>query len=214
MPKSRTILFVVFSIVVSVSLGSFSFADTAVRESTLQIDANGTGSAYYSDPNYGGSTNASLDGVDLGTFDPSMGDTLELENFYFKNDAWDTSGGASSMNNNWIDPSSNSATYNLTISGATTSTTMNFTGDAGAIKFWDLGSGAGIDLLAGLSAGVYTLTYTADYEYNYWNGTAAQELTTTYNPGVSATFEIVPEPAGFMLAGLAGLLLAVRRAHA
>jgi len=210
------------SILIALGLAAItteSFADIGIVETSAAVN-NGTGTLYVS--GIGGGANPRWSGYNFGTFDLSQtpAPTLNLTNFYFENYAYN--GGSvpagGQYNNNWLDGGS-TATFKLyRDSTLINTTTMRNSKTTGNNKNWDLAaSGVTINLLNGLSGnGTYNLSYTIDWTYNQWSGSANVVGTTQYNSG-NATFSTIPEPSssllmGLGLAGLVALRLSRHRA--
>ena len=205
------------SLIIALGLAAItteSFAEIGIVETTAAVN-NGTDTIYVS--GIGGVGNPRWSGYNFGTFDLSLtpAPTLNLTNFYFENYAYN--GGSvpagGQYNNNWLDGSS-SATFNLYRDGTLlNTTTMRNSNTSGSNKNWDLAaSGVTINLLNGLSGnGTYNLSYTIDWTYNQWSGSAVVVGTTQYNSGGIATFSTIPEPSSSLLMGLGLAGLAVLR---
>ncbi len=174
-----------------------------VVESTGQFLINGV-TTYISPIPKGGSTNPALNGYNLGTFSPSVGDTLVLSNWYFENYAYNAGSGS----DNWLDGSS-TATLNLSVNSVTNNQTLTQVATAGNNRTWN-NTPDSVNLLAGLSNGVYTFNTSVSYTYNNWNGSNTSVLTSNNNGPATATFTVVPEPASSTL-GLVGAVLLLRR---
>ena len=80
-------------------------------------------------------------------------------------------------------------------------------------KNWDLAAlGVSINLLDGLSGnGTYNLSWTIDWTYNQWSGSAVVVGSTQSTSGGNATFSTIPEPSSSLLMGLGLAGLAVLR---
>ena len=133
-----------------------SFGATGVVESTGQFQINSS-TSYLS--SIGALGNTRLDGYNFGTFDISAGNSLSLSNWFFENFAYN--GG---VGNNWLDGSS-TATLNLSISSVTNNQTLTQIGVSGNNRTWN-NSPDSINLLSGLSNGVYTLVTSVTYTFN------------------------------------------------
>jgi hypothetical protein len=191
-----------------------SFADVGIVETTAAVN-NGTETVYVSAT--GGGSNPRWSGYNFGTFDLSLtpGPTLNLTNFYFENYAYD--GGSvppgGSFNNNWLVAES-TATFKLFRDSTLLNTTsMRQSNVNGNNRNWDLAaSGVSINILDGLSGnGTYNLSWTIDWTYNQWSGSAVVVGTTQSTSGGNATFSTIPEPSSSLLMGLGLAGLAVLR---
>lgn len=67
-----------------------------------------------------------------------------------------------------------------------------------------------MNLLSGLSNGVYTLVTSVTYTFNEWTGTT-NVLTSSNNGVATSTFTVVPEPASALLGAISTLFLLRRR---
>ena len=188
------------ALVVMLSTG-ISHAATGVVESTGQFQVNSS-TAYLS--SVGALSNTRLNGYNFGTFNPTVGDSLVLSNWYFENYAYN--GG---IGNNWLD-GANTATLNLSINSVSNNQSLTQTSVSGNNRFWN-NSPDSVNLLSGLSNGVYTLVTSVTYTFNDWNGSNTTVLTSSNNGVATATFTVVPEPATSLLAALGTLLLFRRR---
>jgi len=205
------------SLLIAVGLFAFStesFADVGIVETTAAVN-NGTSTLYVSTT--GGGDNSRWSGYNFGTFDLSLtpGPTLNLTNFYFENYAYN--GGSvppgGSFNNNWLDGTS-TATFKLFRDSTLLNTTsMRQSNVNGNNRNWDLAaSGVSINILDGLSGnGTYNLSWTIDWTYNQWSGSAVVVGTTQSTSGGNATFSTIPEPSSSLLMGLGLAGLAVLR---
>ena len=181
-------------------------AAIGIVEATGEFSVNGT-STYVS--SIGVPSNARLDGYDFGTFNPTVGDTLTLTNWYFENYAWnggDTPPGGNT-NNNWLDDA-NSATLTLVVAGNDRTQILSQTGASGNNRFWN-NSPDTVDILAGLPNGTYTITASVSYTFNEWTG-VKNILTSSGNGASTASFTVIPEPGSAAL-GLLGSVLLLRR---
>jgi hypothetical protein len=174
-----------------------------VVESTGEFQIKGV-TTYISPIPKGASANPALDGYNLGTFNPGVGDTLVLSNWYFENYAYDAGSGS----NNWLSGES-TATLNLSINSVINNQTLTQVGVFGNNRTWNNNPDS-VNLLAGLSNGVYTFATSVSYTYNDWNGSSASVFTSNNNGPATATFTVVPEPASSTL-GLVGAVLLLRR---
>lgn len=177
-----------------------SFGATGVVESTGQFQINSS-TSYLS--SIGALGNSRLDGYNLGTFNPSQGDSLVISNWYFENYAYN--GG---IGNNWIN-GSNTATLNLSINSVSNNQTLTYASQSGNNHFWN-NSPDSVNLLSGLSNGVYTLVTSVTYTFNEWTGTT-NVLTSSNNGVATSTFTVVPEPASALLGAISTLFLLRRR---
>lgn len=174
-----------------------------VVESTGEFQIKGVTTYISPIPNVG-SANPALDGYNLGTFNPGVGDTLVLSNWYFENYAYNAGLGS----DNWLSGES-TATLNLSINSVTNNQTLTQVGVFGNNRTWN-NTPDSVNLLAGLSNGVYTFATSVSYTYNDWNGSNTSVLTSNNNGPATATFTVVPEPASSTL-GLVGAVLLLRR---
>lgn len=180
-----------------------------VVESTGQFVINAT-TSYYSPVAGGAGAGNSPIPADLGTFSPTTGDSLGIDNWFFENFAYNSGGGDTQFENNWLD-GSNTATLLILVDGNSLGTfSLSQTGVSGNNRNWALNPGSTIDLLAGLSNGSHTVEVSVDYTYNWWDGSNTQVGTSTNNGYSSSTFTVVPEPTVALLGGL-GLLGLLRR---
>ena len=177
-----------------------SYGATGVVESTGQFQINSS-TSYLS--SVGALGNTRLDGYNFGTFDISAGNSLWLSNWFFENYAYN--GG---LGNNWLDGSS-TATLNLSISSVTNNQTLTQVGVSGNNRTWN-NSPDSINLLSGLSNGVYTLVTSVTYTFNEWTGTT-NVLTSSNNGVATSTFTVVPEPTSALLGAISTLFLLRRR---
>ena len=190
----------------ALATANLATAAIGIVEATGQFSVNGS-TTYIS--SIGAPSNARLDGYDFGTFNPTVGDTLTLANWYFENYAWnggDTPPGGGT-NNNWLDDA-NTATLNLVIAGNDHTQTLTQSGVSGNNRFWN-NSPDTVDILAGLPNGTYTITASVSYTFNEWTG-VKNVLTSSNNGPSTASFTVIPEPASAAL-GLLGATLLLRR---
>ncbi len=184
--------------------------DVGVVETTGAFAVNtGTTNTYIS--TIGSAGNQRWAGYDFGTFDVSAGNTLTLTNFYFENYAFN--GGSippgGSFNDNWLD-GSNTATFRLFRDGSEIyQNFMRQSGVSGNNRFWDLAAlGVSVNALDGLTSGAHTLSYTIDWTYNQWTGSAQISGTTQSTSSGVATFAVVPEPSSLAALAAGGLVSA------
>lgn len=196
------------------ALTAESYAAIGVVETTAAVN-NGTATVYISTT--GAGANPRWSGHDFGSFDLGSSPTLDLTNFYFENYAYN--GGSvpdgGQYNDNWLDNSS-TATFKLYRDGTLINTTaMRQSNVNGNNRNWDLSaSGVTIDLLNGITAtGTYNLSWTIDWTYNQWSGSAVVSGDTQSTSGGNATFSVIPEPSAALLGtlGALGLLRRKRR---
>ena len=201
---------IILTIVAALVLNFTALADIGIVETTANIN-NGTATVYASA--VGGGSNPRWAGLNLGTFDLNAGATLALNNFYFENYAYNggnvPAGGQ--YNNNWLATES-TATFKLYRDSTLLNTTaMRNSAVNGNNRNWDLAaSGVSINLLDGLSGnGTYNLSWTIDWTYNQWSGSATIVGSTQSTSGGNATFSTIPEPSSSLLMGLglAGLVI-------
>lgn len=183
-----------------------SFGAIGVVESTGQFTVNA--STVYLSPIPGSTSNANLNGYNLGNFNPAVGDSLLLSNWYLENYAYN-SGGTGTFDNNWIDGGSNSATLILSINSVSNNQTLSHASQSGNNHFWN-NTPDSVDLLSGLSPGSYSLSVSVTYTFNQWDGSQTIVNTSTNNGPATATFTVVPEPTSGAL-GLIGAALLLRR---
>lgn len=193
-------------------------ADVGVVETTGAFAVNtGTTNTYISTL---GTGNPRWAGYNFGTFDVSAGNTLTLTNFYFENYAYN--GGSippgGSFNDNWLD-GSNTATFRLFRDGSEIyQNFMRQSSVSGNNRFWDLAAlGVSVNVLDGLTSGAHTLSYTIDWNYNQWTGSAQISGTTQSTSSGVATFAVVPEPSSLAALAAGGLVSAglwIRRRRA
>lgn len=188
------------SLIAAITSTGLSFGATGVVESTGEFQINSS-TSYFS--SIGALSNTRLDGYNFGTFDISAGDSLWLSNWYFENYAYN--GG---LGNNWI-TSSNTATLNLTINSVSNNQTLTYSSLSGNNHFWN-NSPDSINLLSGLSNGVYTMVTSVTYTFNEWTGTT-NVLTSSNNGVATSTFTVVPEPTSALLGAFSTLFLLRRR---
>ena len=184
--------------------------DVGVNETTGAFAVNtGTTNTYIS--TIGAAGNQRWAGYDFGTFDVSAGNTLTLTNFYFENYAFN--GGSippgGSFNDNWLD-GSNTATFRLFRDGSEIyQNFMRQSSVSGNNRFWDLAAlGVSVNALDGLTSGAHTLSYTIDWTYNQWTGSAQISGTTQSTSSGVATFAVVPEPSSLAALAAGGLVSA------
>ena len=189
------------SLIAAITSTGLSFGATGVVESTGEFQINSS-TSYFS--SIGALGNTRLDGYNFGTFDISAGDSLWLSNWYFENYAYN--GG---LGDNWI-TSSNTATLNLTINSVSNNQTLTYSSQSGNNHFWN-NSPDSINLLSGLSNGVYTMVTSVTYTYNDWNGSSTTVLTSSNNGVATSTFTVVPEPTSALLGAFSTLFLLRRR---
>jgi PEP-CTERM motif len=202
---------IILTIITALALNLTAFAEIGIVETTANIN-NGATNVYAS--TVGAASNPRWAGLNLGTFDLNAGATLALNNFYFENYAWNggnvPAGGQ--YNNNWLATES-TATFKLYRDSTLLNTTsMRQAAVNGSNRNWDLNaSGVNINILDGLTGnGTYNLSWTIDWTYNQWSGSAVVVGTTQSSSDGNATFSTIPEPSssllmGFGLAGLAVL---------
>ena len=195
-----------------ITLSTHVRADVGIVETTANV-LSGTTSVYVSTT--GGGSNPRWSGFNFGTFDLNAGAVLALNNFYFENYAYN--GGSvptgGQYNDNWLDGSS-AATFKLyRDSTLLNTTTMRNSATNGNNRNWDLAAaGVSVNILNGLSGnGTYNLSWTIDWTYNQWSGSAIVVGSTQTTSGGNATFSTIPEPSSSLLMGLGLAGLAVLR---
>jgi MYXO-CTERM domain-containing protein len=198
--KLKFVIAMVASMTVATSFGAIG-----VVESTGQFTVNS--STIFRSPIPGSTSNLGLNGYDFGTFDPSVGDSLTLTNWYLENYAYN-SGGTGTFDNNWV-TNGNSATLILSIDSVSNNQPLAYLSSSGNNHFWS-NSPDSVNLLTGLSNGSHTLSVSISYTFNQWDGSQTIVNTSTVNGPATATFTVVPEPASAAL-GLLGALLILRR---
>ena len=193
---------IILTIVAALVLNFTALADIGIVETTANIN-NGATNVYAS--TVGAASNPRWAGLNLGTFDLNAGATLALNNFYFENYAYNggnvPAGGL--YNNNWLATES-TATFKLYRDSTLLNTTaMRNSAVNGNNRNWDLAaSGVSINLLDGLSGnGTYNLSWTIDWTYNQWSGSATIVGSTQSTSGGNATFSTIPEPSSSLLMG-------------
>ena len=203
---------IILIIATALALNFTALADIGIVETTANIN-NGAAAVYAS--TVGGGSNPRWAGLNLGTYDLNAGATLALNNFYFENYAYNggnvPAGGQ--YNNNWLATES-TATFKLYRDSTLLNTTaMRNSAVNGNNRNWDLAaSGVSINLLDGLSGnGTYNLSWTIDWTYNQWSGSATIVGSTQSTSGGNATFSTIPEPSSSLLMGLGLAGLAVLR---
>ena len=197
-------------------LASAAFADIGVVEATGAFQLAGASSTSYVSA-VGASQNQRLDGYDFGSVNALTGQTLQLQNWYFENYAYNggsTPAGAAT-NNNWLDGSNTAGVMMSIYSGANLVSTrklaLSQTGSSGNNRFWQLNSAAqGMNIAAGLGNGTYTVQFSTAYNANQWTGSVSMFDAST---GTStATFTVIPAPGAVALVGLAGIIAKRRKA--
>lgn len=139
-----------------------------------------------------------LGGLDLGTFDSSLGNTLVLNGagvLTFKNGTDDITG----------------ARLYYSIDGGSEATIgLGFNENIGGGDQRWYSDGSSVDVLSGLANGAHTLTvrYEADFTFSGGGGT---HHANAGGSNFTATFTTVPEPSSAALLGLGGLALIMRR---
>ena len=203
---------IILTIVAALVLNFTALADIGIVETTANIN-NGATNVYAS--TMGAASNPRWAGLNLGTYDLNAGATLALNNFYLENYAYNggnvPAGGQ--YNNNWLATES-TATFKLYRDSTLLNTTaMRNSAVNGNNRNWDLAaSGVSINLLDGLSGnGTYNLSWTIDWTYNQWSGSAVVVGSTQSTSGGNATFSTIPEPSSSLLMGLGLAGLAVLR---
>jgi len=192
--------------VMHVAAASHLLADVGVVETTGALFVNGAATTYLS--TVGGGGNPRWAGYDLGTFDVSAGQSLTLTNFYFQNYAYN--GGSvppgGSFNDNWLDNSS-TATFRLFRDSVQIyQTFMRQSSVLGNNRTWDLAEfGVSVNALDGLTSGSHTLSYTIDWNYNQWTGSAQITGTTQSTSEGNVAFAVVPEPSSLVALAAGGL---------
>lgn len=183
-------------------------AAIGIVEATGQFNVNGT-TTYISTIGVPG--NDRLDGYNFGTFNPTVGDSLSLTNWYFENYAYNGGGipSGGTTNNNWLNDA-NTATLNLVIAGTANNQPLTQSGVDVNNRFWN-NSPDTVNILAGLPNGTYTLTASVTYTFNEWDGANTNVLTSANNGPSTASFTVIPEPANASLALLGATLLLRRR---
>ncbi|MBT3200697.1 MAG: PEP-CTERM sorting domain-containing protein [Phycisphaerales bacterium] len=210
------------SIIIGLAVLSFAFALTAPAQASYIIDrsgisvaANGGAAVDYEDPT--DAADPSLIGVDLGSYNPGIGDSLTIGELFYDFTALNAppAGPGAANNDNYFLRASDSITFKLTIDGSTTAylLTEDFGpgGDKGSFGFNQ--TTPAIDLLAavGNTPGTYDVSYEVDYTYHYWSN-GNQMVQNTHAPiTTAATFTVVPEPATMSLLALGGLAILKRR---
>jgi len=142
-----------------------------------------------------------LGGLDLGTFDSSLGNTLVLNG-----------GGVLTFKNGSDNITGASVIYSID-GGSEATISLGFNEDnvngSGGDQRWYT-DGSSVDLLAGLANGSHTLTvrYEAPFTFTGGGGTHNENAG---GSNFTATFTTVPEPSSTALLGLGGLALILRR---
>jgi hypothetical protein len=187
-------------------------ADAGIVETTANV-LSGTTTVYVSTS--GATPNPRWSGYNFGTFDLNAGAVLALNNFYFENYAYN--GGSvppgGQYNDNWLDGSSAAIFKLYRDSTLLNTTTMRNSATNGNNRNWDLAAaGVSVNILNGLSGnGTYNLSWTIDWTYNQWSGSATVVGSTQTTSGGNATFSTIPEPSSSLLMGLGLAGLAVLR---
>lgn len=202
----RKIGFVIGVAVLHAALVADVRGDVGVVESTGALFLDGASTTYLS--TVGGGDNPRWSGFDLGEFDVTAGDTLALTNFYFENYAYN--GGSvppgGQYNDNWLDGTS-TATFKLFRDNSLLyEKAMRQAAVSGNNRNWDLeAAGVSVNILDGLTApGSHSLSWTIDWSYNQWSGSAVVVGSTQSTSGGVATFAIVPEPSVVALLAVSG----------
>lgn len=202
----RKIAFLMGIAVVQAALVADVRGDVGVVESTGALFVDGASTSYLS--TVGALGNPRWSGFNLGTFDVTAGDTLALTNFYFENYAYN--GGSvppgGQYNDNWLNESS-TATFKLfRDSSLLYEKAMRQSAVSGNNRFWDLeAAGVNVNVLDGLTTpGSHSLSWTIDWTYNQWSGSAVVVGSTQSTSGGVATFAVVPEPSVIALLAVAG----------
>ena len=188
------------SLIAAITSTGLSFGATGVVESTGEFQINSS-TSYLS--SIGALSNTRLDGYNFGTFDISAGNSLWLSNWFFENYAYN--GG---LGDNWLD-GNNTATLNLSINSVSNNQTLTQVSVSGNNRTWN-NSPDSINLLSGLSNGVYTMVTSVTYTFNEWTGTT-NVLTSSNNGVATSTFTVVPEPASTLLGSIGAIFLLRRR---
>ncbi|MCX5640731.1 MAG: hypothetical protein NT059_07975 [Planctomycetota bacterium] len=198
------------SFCVLASLTAAAHAGYGVVEATGAFQLPGGNSLTYVSE-VGAAYNPRVQGYNFGSVDSLAGQTLQLQNWYFENYAYN--GGAGS--NNWLSDSSN-ATLRMVISqGATQVSLTDFTLNQDHTdfnnRFWQLALlSRGTNVAAGLANGSYSVSYEVNYTYNIWDGSSAS-VGSASTGASTGTFTVVPAPGALALLGVAGLVGARKR---
>lgn len=196
-------------------LTSAALADIGVVEATGAFQLAGATSNSFTSA-IGASQNPRLNGFDFGSVNKLTGQTLNLQNWFFENYAYNggsTPAGAAT-NNNWLDGSNLAAlVMTITSNGVIVSSknmALNQTGDSGNNRYWQLSTASrGTNIAAGLANGTYAVEFFTAYNVNQWTGSVSQFSTST--PTATASFTVIPAPGAAALVGLAGLVASRRR---
>lgn len=173
------------------------------------INANGGGNVYY---HMTGGANAAFDGAFLGSYNPGIGNTLVLnggELQTFENGGDSVTSPASLFYRIYTTGSPTGSFSDISLNN------LSFPGPPGDEKRDN--TSAGVNLLAGLLNGNYTLEVysSAAVDWNGQLGGPAEDTIYANNGGSNykATFTLVPEPSRALLLGfgLTGLLFRRRR---
>lgn len=214
--KLRGIL-VALGAIMHVTVAGTVHADIGVVETTGAFFVNGAATDYISTI---GTGNPRWAGYDFGTFDVTTGQTLALTNFYFENYAYNGGGvpPGGSYIDNWLD-NSNTATFRLFRDG--TEIYQNFMTQSAVLgnnRQWNLNpSGVNVNVLAGLTSGSHTLSYTIDWNYNQWTGSSVLVGNTQSTSAGNAVFTVLPEPSSLAALATGGAVAAgawIRRRRA
>lgn len=201
----------ILSILISVFFPASVHAISGIFGTGVVIELNGNVTLYeatllgdgrHQPSGFGPTLNTTgLDGIDLGTFDPSQGETLNLRGggiLTFKNDSDDVTGARV----NYEVDSNGFAPLSLTFNEDSVS------GISGDQRWYS--QSFNIDLLSGLSNGVHTLSVFFDAPFTFDTGSGTHTENNSNNNFV-ATFTVVPEPSTGMVLVVAGLTFLRRR---
>ena len=176
---------------------SNSQAASGIFDSFIILNANGGGNVYY---DLGSTTgNPDFQGANLGTYNPTLGQSLLLDGGQLKT-YQDNGSNVSSAELNY-------RVYSGSPSGVFANIPLPFQGQSGNDKTWQE-TNLGTNLLGTLANGTYTLDV-------YGRAVSSDGDLYVSNNGANyqATFTIVPEPASLGLIGLGALAMLRRRSR-
>jgi hypothetical protein len=207
----------------SLAAASTLSAASGIFGSYVGVDANGGGNTFLGAQQPGSVLLTNFDGLNLGTFNVDIGDSLVLsggEVLTFKNGGSDVSAASIEWRVNRVTPTASTGSFAAVNIGFSENATFadaasNSFGGTGDQKWASIASTPNV--LAGLTAG--TIANPIEYELEVFfksTTTDGDQFSNNGGDNFTATFTVVPEPSSYaLLAGMLGLtFVALKRRRA